>query len=46
MKILKFGGSSLATPANVRTVGRIVLDARRREPTRSRGPPSAASARS
>src|SRR6185369_16518647 len=32
MKILKFGGSSLATPATVRDVGRILLEARRREP--------------
>ena len=32
MKILKFGGSSLSTPATVRDVGRILLDARRREP--------------
>jgi bifunctional aspartokinase / homoserine dehydrogenase 1 len=32
MKILKFGGSSLATPATVRQVGRILLEARRREP--------------
>src|SRR5262245_775872 len=31
MKILKFGGSSLATPARVREVGRIVLAARRQE---------------
>ena len=32
MRILKFGGSSLATPATIRGVGRIVLEARRREP--------------
>ena len=32
MKVLKFGGSSLATPATIREVGRILLDARRREP--------------
>jgi bifunctional aspartokinase / homoserine dehydrogenase 1 len=32
MKILKFGGSSLSTPATVRGVVRILLDARRREP--------------
>ena len=32
MKILKFGGSSLATPATIRGVGRILADARRREP--------------
>ena len=32
MKILKFGGSSLATPGTIRDVGRILLDARRREP--------------
>ena len=32
MRILKFGGSSLATPATVRGVGRILLEARRREP--------------
>jgi aspartokinase/homoserine dehydrogenase 1 len=32
MKIMKFGGSSLSTPATVRQVGTIVLDARRREP--------------
>ena len=32
MKVLKFGGSSLSTPATVREVGRILLDARRREP--------------
>ena len=32
MKVLKFGGSSLATPAAIRDVGRILLDARRREP--------------
>jgi aspartokinase/homoserine dehydrogenase 1 len=32
MKVLKFGGSSLSTPATIRQVGRIVLDARRREP--------------
>jgi bifunctional aspartokinase / homoserine dehydrogenase 1 len=32
MKILKFGGSSLATPATIREVGRILVDARRGEP--------------
>jgi bifunctional aspartokinase / homoserine dehydrogenase 1 len=32
MKILKFGGSSLSTPATIRDVGRILLEARRREP--------------
>jgi aspartokinase/homoserine dehydrogenase 1 len=32
MRILKFGGSSLATPATIRGVGRILLEARRREP--------------
>src|SRR5882672_1292594 len=32
MKILKFGGSSLSTPAIIRGVGRIILDARRHEP--------------
>jgi bifunctional aspartokinase / homoserine dehydrogenase 1 len=32
VKILKFGGSSLATPATIRDVGRILLAARRREP--------------
>ena len=32
MKVLKFGGSSLSTPATIREVGRILLDARRREP--------------
>src|SRR5215831_16752766 len=32
MRVLKFGGSSLATPARVRDVGRIVLDSGRREP--------------
>ena len=32
MKVLKFGGSSLATPATIRDVGRILVDARRREP--------------
>jgi len=32
MKVLKFGGSSLATPAAIRAVGAIVLDARRHEP--------------
>jgi aspartokinase/homoserine dehydrogenase 1 len=31
MKILKFGGSSLSTPATIRDVGRILLEARRRE---------------
>src|SRR5438445_13831915 len=32
MRVLKFGGSSLATPSRVREVGRIVLDAHRRGP--------------
>src|SRR5204863_6498611 len=32
MKVMKFGGSSLASPATVRQVGEIVLAARRREP--------------
>jgi aspartokinase/homoserine dehydrogenase 1 len=32
MKILKFGGSSLSTPATIRDVGRILLDARRGAP--------------
>src|SRR5436190_5452139 len=32
MRVLKFGGSSLATPATIRSVGRILLDARRQEP--------------
>ena len=32
VRVLKFGGSSLATPATIREVGRILLDARRREP--------------
>src|SRR5947209_5273928 len=32
MKIQKFGGSSLSTPATIRQVGNIVLDAHRREP--------------
>jgi aspartokinase/homoserine dehydrogenase 1 len=32
MKILKFGGSSLATPATVRSVASIILEARRAEP--------------
>ncbi len=32
MRILKFGGSSLSTPAAVRGVADIVLDARQREP--------------
>jgi aspartokinase/homoserine dehydrogenase 1 len=32
MKVLKFGGSSLATPAAVRAAGAIVVEARRREP--------------
>src|ERR1700704_4345460 len=32
MKVLKFGGSSLSTPATIRGVGRILLDTRRREP--------------
>src|SRR3954467_9833035 len=32
MRVLKFGGSSLATPATIRGVGRILLEARGREP--------------
>ncbi|MBI3492562.1 MAG: aspartate kinase, partial [Acidobacteria bacterium] len=32
MKVLKFGGSSLSTPATIRGVGRILLNERRREP--------------
>ena len=32
MRVLKFGGSSLGSPTRVRDVGRIVLDAHRREP--------------
>ena len=32
MKVLKFGGSSLSTPATIRDVGGILLAARRREP--------------
>jgi len=32
VRVLKFGGSSLATPATIRGVGRILLDARRQEP--------------
>jgi aspartokinase/homoserine dehydrogenase 1 len=32
VKILKFGGSSLATPATIRDVGRILVEARRDEP--------------
>src|SRR4029079_8232654 len=32
MRVLKFGGSSLSTPATIRDVGRILLAARRREP--------------
>src|ERR1700704_5019526 len=32
MKVLKFGGSSLATPATIRGVARILLDSHRREP--------------
>ena len=32
MKVMKFGGSSLASPATVRQVGEILLAARRREP--------------
>src|SRR5262245_2466263 len=31
MRVLKFGGSSLATPARIRTVAGIVLEAARRE---------------
>src|SRR5262249_45730184 len=32
MKVLKFGGSSLSTPATIRKVERIVIDARRNGP--------------
>jgi aspartokinase/homoserine dehydrogenase 1 len=32
VKVLKFGGSSLATPATIREVGRILAEARRHEP--------------
>src|SRR5439155_84686 len=32
MKILKFGGSSLSTPATIRAVGAILSAARRRDP--------------
>ena len=32
MKVLKFGGSSLSTPATIRSVGRILLNERRRGP--------------
>src|SRR5437870_501076 len=32
MRVLKFGGSSLATPARVRDVAGILLDKQRREP--------------
>src|SRR5467141_99000 len=32
MRVLKFGGSSLSTPATIRGVGRILADARTREP--------------
>src|SRR5437763_3270950 len=32
MKVLKFGGSSLASPATIRDVGRILLDAGHHEP--------------
>jgi aspartokinase/homoserine dehydrogenase 1 len=32
MKVLKFGGSSLATPNRIRDVGRILVDKHRREP--------------
>jgi len=32
MRVLKFGGSSLSTPATIRGVGRILLDVRRDEP--------------
>jgi bifunctional aspartokinase / homoserine dehydrogenase 1 len=32
MRVLKFGGSSLATPSRIRDVGRILLDKRDREP--------------
>jgi bifunctional aspartokinase / homoserine dehydrogenase 1 len=32
MRVLKFGGSSLATPARIRDVGRILLENKNREP--------------
>jgi aspartokinase/homoserine dehydrogenase 1 len=32
MRVLKFGGSSLSTPATIRRVGKILLAARRKEP--------------
>src|SRR6185436_17396989 len=32
MRVLKFGGSSLATPERIQTVARIVLDEARKEP--------------
>jgi aspartokinase/homoserine dehydrogenase 1 len=32
VRVLKFGGSSLATPATIREVGRILVEARRHEP--------------
>jgi aspartokinase/homoserine dehydrogenase 1 len=32
MRVLKFGGSSLSTPATIRQVGKILLATRRREP--------------
>src|SRR5215475_7790783 len=32
MRVLKFGGSSLATPSRIREVGHILLDKRDREP--------------
>src|SRR5262245_10506132 len=32
MRVLKFGGSSLSTPATIRQVGKILLSARRKEP--------------
>src|SRR5258708_8455911 len=32
MRLLKLGGPSLSTPATIRGVGRIILDARRHEP--------------
>ena len=32
MRVLKFGGSSLSTPATIRQVGKILLAARRKEP--------------
>src|SRR5437867_668272 len=32
MKVMKFGGSSLSTPATIRQVGAILIEARRHEP--------------